>query len=158
MSQPIPGSVNLKNIKESSNKSSSRNNKKEIQLPSSQKSTIEGTPSKEESNENEIDRKSSSSSLSHISNLLSKKKLTYSQICNNLPYHSTENNFVYNMISNRNSNRIDKVNDMMNNMRNSFEMMSLKNSVTATTGYNNNSNNHSNNKGVKVSCCFFSNK
>ena len=79
-----------------------------------------------------------------ISNLLSKKKLTYSQICNNLPYHSTENNFVYNMISSRNSNRIDKVNDMMNNMRNSFEMMSLKNSVTATTGYNNNSNNHSN--------------
>ena len=142
MSNPIPGSMNLKIKKESSTKSTSRNNK--IQLPSSQKSTNEGTPSKEEPNENDIDIKSSSSSLSHISNLLSKKKLTYSQICNNLPYHSTENNFVYNMISSRNSNRIDKVNDMMNNMRNSFEMMSLKNSVTATTGYNNNSNNHSN--------------
>ena len=140
MSNPIPGSMNLKIKKESSTKSTSRNNK--IQLPSSQKSTIEGTPLKEEPNENDIDIKSSSSSLSHISNLLSKKKLTYSQICNNLPYHSTENNFV--LISSRNSNRIDKVNDMMNNMRNSFEMMSLKNSVTATTGYNNNSNNHSN--------------
>ena len=49
---------------ESSTKSTSRNNK--IQLPSSQKSTIEGTPSKEEPNENDIDIKSSSSSLSQI--------------------------------------------------------------------------------------------
>lgn len=158
MSKSIPEIVKTKNTKETINKSSSRNNTKQLQIPVSQKSTIEGTPSKEEQNDNELDIKSSSSSLSHISNLLSKKKLTYSQICNNLPYHNTENNFVYNMISSRNSNRIDKVNDMMSNMRNSFEMMSLKNSMTATTGYNNNSNNHSNNKGVKVSCCFFSKK
>ena len=48
MSNPIPGSMN------------------KIQLPSSQKSTIEGTPSKEEPNENDIDIKSSSSSLSQI--------------------------------------------------------------------------------------------
>ena len=64
MSNPIPGSMNLKIKKESSTKSTSRNNK--IQLPSSQKSTIEGTPSKEEPNENDIDIKSSSSSLSQI--------------------------------------------------------------------------------------------
>ncbi len=64
MSNPIPGSMNRKIKKESSTKSTSRNNK--IQLPSSQKSTIEGTPSKEEPNENDIDIKSSSSSLSQI--------------------------------------------------------------------------------------------
>ena len=39
MSNPIPGSMNRKIKKESSTKSTSRNNK--IQLPSSQKSTIE---------------------------------------------------------------------------------------------------------------------
>ena len=63
MSNPIPGSMNLK-IKKKVLLSTSRNNK--IQLPSSQKSTIEGTPSKEEPNENDIDIKSSSSSLSQI--------------------------------------------------------------------------------------------
>ena len=143
----------INNLNDSAHKVNSRNNNKD--LPSSQKSTIEGTPTKEikEESSNDIEIKSNSSSMSHISKLLSKKQLTYSQIYNKVPYHSSENNFVYNMMS-RNS-RIEKVNDLMSNMKHSFEMIK-KNSLTATTGYTN-SNSHSKDS-VKVTCCFFSSK
>ena len=143
-------------------------NLQEVQVPKSQTSTKEGTPTKQQSipdNDIEINN-SSSSSMSHITQLLSKKKLNYSQIYNKVPYHSAQDNFVFNMISSRNNNaRIDKVSDLINNMKNSFEMMNYKerkNSITASTGLN--GNNNSNNKynttanSVKLSCCFFSKK
>ena len=147
--------LTINNKNDSINKVNSRNYTKSKNLPSSQKSTIDGTPTKEVKDDsiNEIEIKSNSSSMSHISKLLSNKKLTYSQIYNKVPYHSSENNFVYNMMS-RNS-RIEKVNELMSNMKHSFEMIK-KNSLTATTGYTN-SNNHSK-VSVKVTCCFFSSK
>ena len=134
-------------------KGASRNNSS-INLPKSQTSTKEETPRKEvSSQDNDIEiNGSSSSSLSHISEMLSKKKLNYSQICNKVPYHNANrDNFVFNMINSRNNMRIDKMSDMMSNMKNSFEMISRRNSITAT-GCNNN------NTSVKVSCCLFSKK
>ena len=136
-------------------KGASRNNSS-INLPKSQTSTKEETPRKEvSSQDNDIEINGSpSSSLSHISEMLSKKKLNYSQICNKVPYHNAnKDNFVFNMINSRNNMRIDKMSDMMSNMKNSFEMISRRNSITATTGCNNN-----NNTSVKVSCCLFSKK
>lgn len=135
-------------------KGASRNNSS-INLPKSQTSTKEETPRKEvSSQDNDIEiNGSSSSSLSHISEMLSKKKLNYSQICNKVPYHNANrDNFVFNMINSRNNMRIDKMSDMMSNMKNSFEMISRRNSITAMTGCNNN------NTSVKVSCCLFSKK
>ena len=78
-------------------KGASRNNSS-INLPKSQTSTKEETPRKEvSSQDNDIEiNGSSSSSLSHISEMLSKKKLNYSQICNKVPYHNAnKDNFVF---------------------------------------------------------------
>ena len=83
--------LTINNKNDSIHKVNSRNYTKSKNLPSSQKSTIDGTPTKEVKDDsiNEIEIKSNSSSMSHISKLLSNKKLTYIHYLSFLHQHIT---------------------------------------------------------------------